>query len=243
MIPTIAVPHYEMILPSTSQSVTFRPYLTGEEKILLLAQEGDEEDIIRALKQVIKNCIIKPELDVDKLTTFDIEYLFIQIRSKSTGDKLLLPFKGDEDSECEKCKKPALVGISLSEIKVITPEGHNKKIQLDDKVGLCMKYPTFDWMTKFKDVDTLSENINSYYDSIISCMDFFYDDSNVYPCKDSSKEELYAFLDSTTGDQFSAIEKFFKTMPAIRHEVKWVCPDCKTEKIFVLEGVESFFVH
>ena len=227
-LPTISTPTYTLKLPSSGEIIKYRPFLVKEEKVLLMAAEsGDEKEIAIAVNSIIKNCV-KDEVDTDSLAVFDIEYLFLNLRSKSIGEsvKLLIP--------CEHCENECKVSVNLSDINVEKTEGHNKKIQLTDSIGVIMKYPTFK-ATETIDIDKDPLKI------INMCIDQVYDSKSVYNTKDSSEEELVEFVDSLNQEQFKKIQEFFETMPKLRKEVDFKCSKCEKENNVVVDRLQDFF--
>jgi len=227
-LPTISTPTYTLKLPSSGEIIKYRPFLVKEEKVLLMAAEsGDEKEIAIAVNSIIKNCV-KDEVDTDSLAVFDIEYLFLNLRSKSIGEsvKLIIP--------CEHCENECKVSVNLSDINVEKTEGHNKKIQLTDSIGVIMKYPTFK-ATETIDIDKDPLKI------INMCIDQVYDSKSVYNTKDSSEEELVEFVDSLNQEQFKKIQEFFETMPKLRKEVDFKCSKCEKENNVVVDRLQDFF--
>ena len=228
-LPKIATPKHTLKLPSDGRSIKYRPFLVKEEKILLMAVESEnEKEISNAVKNIIRNCIEGEDFDIDDLSTFDIEYLFLNLRSKSVGETVKLNFK------CEECEEECLVGINLSEIEVERTEGHNSKIQLTDEIGIVMKYPTFS-ITDSPEVE------KNPLEMVNLCIDKIYDTKSVYNAKDSSKEELSEFIESLNQQQFQKIQGFFETMPKLRKEVKFKCSKCEKENAVVIERLQDFF--
>ena len=242
-LPVIAVPKYKLTIPSTNKEVSFRPFLVKEEKILLIAMESDDEtQMTDAIKNIIENCI-DSKLDTNSMPMFDIEYIFLQLRAKSKGEVVDMSF------ECEKCKKPIPTKIDLSGIEITRTEGHTNKIQLSEDVGIIMKYPSMDVQKAIKPDQTDVENI---FDTISSCIDSIWDKETVYSTKDHTREELDKFLDSLPDKSFTKIQKFFDTLPVLKHtfELKCTNKNGKSKKASIcgwksektLEGLGSFFV-
>lgn len=236
-IPKIDVPTYKTKLHSTGKSVTFRPFLVKEEKILLLALSTDNEnDFERAAKQILQNCILD-DIDVEKLPVYDVQYLFLQIRIKSVGEVSSIQFSGLENTECDECKKAKNVDLDLREIKVQSNEDHSNKVQLTEDVGLILKEPTLNAL-----LDNLSsKDVDKVFDLVISCIESVYDDAQQYPALGTPKEELVELLESLNKDQFQKIEKFFDTMPKLQHKINWECSSCGKKESYTLEGLDSFF--
>ena len=236
-LPKIATPTYELELPSTGQSVKYRPFLVKEEKLLVLALETeDTKQITTAIKSVLKSCVLTKGVKVETLPTFDIEYLFLNIRGKSVGEELEVKVICPDD---EKTEVP--ITIDLDEVKVQKSEGHNKQLKLDDTLMMEMRYPSLDQFIKnnfdFKDENQMEQS----FDLIGSCIDKIYNEDEVWATADCTKKEVKDFLEQMNSAQFKLIEEFFTTMPKLSHTIKVKNPKTKVESEVVLEGLESFF--
>jgi hypothetical protein len=236
-LPKIATPTYELELPSTGETIQYRPFLVKEEKLLVIALESeDNKQITTAIKTVIKNCIITKNIKVESLPTFDIEYLFLNIRGKSVGEELDVNIICPDDGETE-----VPVKINLDDIKVQKNEEHSNRIKLDDSIMMEMKYPSLDQFIK-NNFDFDNKNaMDQSFELIGSCIDKIYTEDEVWATADVSKKELNEFLESMNSSQFKDIEKFFETMPKLSHTVKVTNPKTKVESEVVLEGLASFF--
>jgi hypothetical protein len=236
-IPTITVPTYELKLPSNDTVIKYRPFLVKEEKILHIANETEdtgnrERSISLALKQVIGNCILTEGIDVESLPMFDIEYMILQIRSKSVGE-VATPI-----IQCDKCKANFPKEVDLSTIKIKRTKNHTNKIQLSDDIGVVMKYPTINSVLE----SDLSDLVSIALDMVIDSIDYIYDKSDqVYKASDHTKEELMSFVESLTNDQFEKINTFFETSPKIYKTLNYTCPECGDKGKVVIDNVESFF--
>src|ERR1035437_10564439 len=190
-LPVIATTTYTLTVPSTGQKVKYRAFLVKEQKSLLIAQQSEDPTVmVDTLKSIIHSCILD-KIDVDALATFDLEFIFMQLRSRSVGEIAELLFT------CEQCKTgDILVRFDVSQLKVEIPEGHTKKIQLTDDIGIVLKYPSLDILGKLQGVDSDSTDTNIIFDVIVSCIDYIYDATSVYMAKDSTKEELNTFLEN-----------------------------------------------
>ena len=235
-LPKITAPTYEMVLPSSGRKIKYRPFLVKEEKLLIIAMESeDQKQITEALKTVLSNCILTRGTKVEKMSTFDIEYLFLNIRGKSVGENVEVLVTCPDD---DKTKVPVV--IDLDAIKVIKNPDHNKDIKLDDKLTLRMKYPSLDEFIKNNfDVDNIG--VTESFDMIIACIDQIYNEEESWTSADCTKKELSEFLDQLNSKQFKEIETFFDTMPKLSHTVKVVNPETKVESKILLEGLASFF--
>jgi hypothetical protein len=237
-LPTIATPTYELELPSNKKKVKYRPFLVKEEKILIIAMESeDPKQIARAVKDVITNCILTKGIKVDELSTFDIEYLFLNIRGKSVGEDIEVLITCPDDGMTQ---VPTL--ITLDEIKVqISPE-HTRDIKLDDNLSLRMKYPSMTEFIKSNfSVDSSSVTVDETFDLISTCVEQVYNEEESWSASDYSKKELLEFLEGLSSKQFKEIEKFFETMPKLSHTLTVKNPNTGVESEVVLEGLTAFF--
>lgn len=236
-LPKIATPTYELELPSNNKKIKYRPFLVKEEKILIIAMESeDPKQIANAIKDVISNCIITKGIKVEELSTFDIEYLFLNIRGKSVGEEVEVLITCPDDGETQ---VPVL--INLDDIKVQIEKDHTKDIKLDDSLSLRMKYPS---MNEFiKNNFSLSEaiSVDDTFDLISSCIDQVYNEEESWAASDCTKKELSEFLEQLSSKQFKEIEKFFETMPKLSHNIKIKNPKTNVESEVVLEGLSAFF--
>ena len=236
-LPKIATPTYQLELPSTGKTVTYRPFLVKEEKVLVIALESeDNKQITNAIKAVLKSCVQTKGIKVEQLPTFDIEYLFLNIRGKSVGEELEVNIICPDDGE------PSVpVYVSLDEIEIYKEKGHTNKIKLDDNLMMEMKYPSLDEFIK-NNFDFNEENqMDQSFQLIASCIDKIYSEEEVWATADCTKKEVNEFLESMNSGQFKEIEKFFETMPKLKHDIKVKNPKTGVESDVVLEGLASFF--
>ncbi len=236
-LPKIATPTYELELPSTGETVKYRPFLVKEEKVLVIALESeDNKQITNAIKAVLKSCILSKGIKVESLPTFDIEYLFLNIRGKSVGEDLDVNIICPDDN-----KTQVPVTISLDEIEVQKDDNHTNKIKLDDSIMMEMKYPSLDQFIKnnfdFNDKNAMDQS----FDLIATCIDKIYTEEEVWAAADCTKKEMKDFLEQMNSNQFKEIEKFFETMPKLSHSVSVTNPNTKVKSEVVLEGLASFF--
>ena len=237
-LPTIVTPSYELELPSTGKKVKYRPFLVKEEKLLVLALETENtKDISTAIKTVLKNCIQTKGIKVENLPTFDIEFLFLNIRGKSVGEEVEVNLISPDDGVTE-----VPVIISIDDIKIQKNKDHNNKVKLDESLVMEMKYPSLDQFIK-SNFDFTEENTNmdQSFDLIASCIDKIYNDEEVWSTADCTKKEVKDFLEQMNSMQFKEIEKFFETMPKLSHSVTFTNPKTKVESTVLLEGLSSFF--
>ena len=236
-LPKIATPTYELELPSTQKPIHYRPFLVKEEKLLVLALESeDTKEITTAIKNVIKACIKTRGIKVENLPTFDIEFLFLNIRGKSVGEDIEVNLICPDDG-----KTQVPVTVNIDDVKIQRTEGHTNKIKLDDKLIMEMKYPSLAEFIK-NNFDFKEDNVmNQSFDLIASCIDKIYNEEEVWAAADCTKKEISTFLESMNSAQFKEIEKFFDTMPKLSHKVKITNPNTKVETEVVMEGLSSFF--
>ena len=236
-LPKIATPTYELELPSTGKTIKFRPFLVKEEKLLVLALESDDsKEITNAIKAVLKDCIQTRGVKVETLPTFDIEYLFLNIRGKSVGEDIEVSVLCPDDGETY-----AEVQISIDEIEVVKDKEHNKQIKIDDKLMMEMRYPSLDQFVKSNFSFNGDNQVDQSFDLIASCIDKIYSEEEVWTSDDFTKKEVTEFLEQMNSSQFKDIESFFATMPKLRHEVEVLNPKTKKSSKVVLEGLASFF--
>ena len=236
-LPKIATPTYELELPSTGQTIQYRPFLVKEEKLLVLALEGEDvKEITTAIKNVIKSCIQTKGIKVDTLPTFDIEYLFLNIRGKSVGEEIEVKLLCSDDNETY-----VPVKIPIDEIKVVKNDEHTNKIKLDANLMMELKYPSLAEFIKNNFDFAEGNQMDQSFELIGTCIDKIYTEEEVWTASDCTKKELTEFLESMNSSQFKEIENFFETMPKLSHTIKVMNPDTKKESDGVLEGLASFF--
>ena len=238
-LPKIATPSYELELPSTGKTITYRPFLVKEEKLLVIALESeDTKQITNAIKAVIRACILSKGIKVEALPTFDIEYLFLNIRGKSVGEDLDVKLICQDDNQTE-----VNVNINLDDIQVQKPEGHSNQIKLDNNLMMELKYPSLNEFIKnnFDPNEVGTNAMEQSFDLIGSCINKIYNEDEVWIAADCSKKEINDFLDSMNSNQFKEVENFFETMPKLSHKIKVKNPKTKVESDVVLEGLASFF--
>jgi len=236
-LPKIATPTYELELPSTGKTIQYRPFLVKEEKLLVIALESeDTKQITTAIKAVLRNCILTKGVKVEALPTFDIEFLFLNIRGKSVGEDLEVNILCPDDG-----KTSVPVSINLDDIVVQKSENHTNQIKLDTKIMMEMKYPSLDEFIKnnfdFNDTNQMDQS----FKLIASCIDKIYTEDDVWASEDCTKKEMNDFLESMNSSQFKEIEKFFESMPKLKHTIEVTNPNTKVTSEVVLEGLASFF--
>ena len=233
-LPKLNVPKYKLKLPSDNRTVNYRPFLVKEEKLLLLATEtGSQEDIVEAIKRIIVDCT--DIHDIDHLPTFDIEYVFLQIRTKSVGETVEVQVTCPDDEETV-----VPVKIPLNEIKVKKDKKHKKDIKLGEDIILTMGYPSLDTFVQMNFQDE-EPTVDSVFEMAASCVKQIADAEQVYDAMDTPKEEMISFFDQLTSQQFQEVQAFFDTMPKLQHTVKVINPKTKVESSVTLEGLSAFF--
>jgi hypothetical protein len=236
-LPKISVPSYTLELPSTEEEIQYRPFLVKEEKLLVIALESeDTKQITTAIKNVIKNCIHTKGIKVESLPTFDIEYLFLNIRGKSVGEELEVNIICPDD---EITNVP--VKIDIDSIKVQFNEEHSKQIKIDNSIMMEMKYPSLDQFIKNNFDFGKNNAMEQSFELIASCVDKIFTEDEVWVAADVTKKELIDFLEQMNSSQFKEIEKFFETMPKLSHKISITNPNTKVESEVVIEGLASFF--
>ena len=238
-LPKIATPSYELELPSTGKTIQYRPFLVKEEKLLVIALESEDiKQNTNAIKAVIRSCILTKGIKVETLPTFDIEYLFLNIRGKSVGEDISVNLTCPDDNETQ-----VTVDVNLDDIKVEKSDDHTNQIKLDSNLMMELKYPSLNEFIKnnFDPNDTSKNPMEQSFDLVGSCIDKIYNEDEVWVAADCTKKEITDFLDSMNSNQFKEVENFFETMPKLSHTVKVVNPKTKVESDIVLEGLASFF--
>lgn len=240
-LPKIATPTYELILPSTKKTIKYRPFLVKEEKILILAMESEsQEEITNAVKNTLKDCIVTRGIKIESLPSFDIEYLFLNIRAKSVGESVELTITCPDDNETK-----VDVTVNIDDINVLVPEGHTSEVKVDDNITVKMKYPSLQEFINnnfdFGSQNNSKEVIDKSFEVVASCVDIVYTKDESWSSSDVSKKELIAWLETMDSNQFKGIENFFDTMPKLSHTLTVVNPKTKVENEIVLEGLSSFF--
>jgi hypothetical protein len=243
MLPKLDVPIFEIKLVSTGKNIRFRPFLVKEQKLLLMAtQSEDEKDMVRVIRQIVKNCVID-DLNVDTLPAFDLEYLFLNLRARSVNEIVELRYRcnnmvKDETGEEKSCNNLEKIDVNILEVAPFVMPEHSKKIMFNEKLGINMKYPTFEML--YDMVDKTEEEI--VFQILPECIDNIFDEESVYHAKDSSREELVEFIDNLQQKDMEKIQQFFRTIPRLRKQVDFHCRKCNYEEKINVEGLQSFFV-
>jgi len=230
-LPIVDVPKYSVTIPSTEESVVYRPYLVKEEKILMIAMESEnQEQVMRAVKEVIAACTFN-KVNVDNLTVFDMEYVFLKLRSKSVGEVSKIGVK------CGECSTLNDIEIQLDALEVSKPTEDKSVVMITDTIGVKLRYPTV------KDANLLAKysGTEAAIKTIVACIDNIFDDEKVYPAKDSTPKELEQFLDSLNAEQFKKMQSFFETMPSLSHDATFTCSSCGHQNELLIKGLANFF--
>ena len=231
-LPVINAQTYELPIPSTGQTVQYRPFLVKEEKILLMANEGGEaSEIVRAMKQIIGNCI-QNGYNTDNMPLFDVEYIFLKLRSKSVNEFSEVGFR------CPECDEVNRVQIDLSGVEISVDDTHSNKVELTNDIGQIMKYQQLD-SVNINDLE--SNDVNVVFEVISSCIDSIYQGEEIHDSGDYTKQEISEFINNLTQEQFLKIQQFFDTMPKLSHTVPYKCGKCEYDEPLLLEGLQNFF--
>ena len=237
-LPKITTAEYELKIPSTGKTIKYRPFLVKEEKILILSLESqDQKQITNAVKQVLKECVLTKGVKIDQLASFDIEYLFLNVRSKSVGETIDLVVTCGDDGKTE-----VPVQVAIDDIKISKSDEHSPDIELSDGYTVRMKYPSLQQFidNNFGDDDG-KDVVEKSFEMIASTIDMVYNDEEMFSATECTKKELKEWVESLTSQQFQKIEKFFETMPKLSHTLEVVNPNTKKKNTVVLEGLSDFF--
>lgn len=237
-LPKITTAEYELKLPSSGKTIKYRPFLVKEEKILILSLESqDNKQITNAVKQVLKECVISKGIKIDQLPSFDIEYLFLNVRGKSVGETIDLLVTCGDDGETE-----VPVTISIDEITVSRSDDHSPDVELSDGYSVKMKYPSLSQFvdSNFGELEG-KDVVDKSFDMVASSIDMVYNDEEMFSAAECTKKELKEWVESLRSAQFAKIEKFFETMPKLTHTLEVVNPNTKKKNTVVLEGLSDFF--
>lgn len=238
-LPKIDAPTYEISLPVSKKNVKFRPFLVKEQKILLMAMESGEKDVIENnIRQVLQNCSLEQAIDVENLPLIDIEYYFLNLRARSVGEKVETKYRCENDVDGKPCGHINDVSFNILDTKVEFPEEMNDTIPLDGKIGIKMKYPEFSVIRKLENAETITD---VGFELVIDCIDYIYDEDNIYHAHETPKEELMQFLESLTKEQFDKIESFVDNMPKLEKKINFICSKCGFNHNINVQGLDDFF--
>ena len=236
-LPKISTAEYELKLPSNGKTIKYRPFLVREEKILILALESEnQKQITTAVRQVIKECVLTKGIKVDQLPSFDIEYLFLNIRGKSVGESIELMVTCGDDGKTE-----VPVTVLIDDIEVSTNDEHDTDIELSDGYSVKMKYPSLSQFIETNFNQDSEDAVEKSFEMIATSIDMVYNDKDMFAASECTKKELKEWVESLTSAQFQKIEKFFETMPKLTHTLEVVNPNTKKKNTIVLEGLTDFF--
>lgn len=242
-LPKLDIPTYEVNLVSSGKKVRFRPFLVKEQKLFLMASESDDaNEVIKTIRQVLKNCILD-DIDVDDLPTFDLEFLFMNLRARSVEEIVDLKYKcnnilKDENGAEKRCGGEVEFKLNLLEIQPTKNPNHTNKVNITENLGICFKYPTFEMVQKY---ENLAEN-EVMMNIIVDCIEYIFDKENIYYAKDSTRAELEEFIDNLQQKDIEKFESFFETIPEIKKDIHFKCGKCGYEEDIVLKGLQNFFV-
>ena len=238
-LPMMSMPKYTMTIPSTNKQVKYRPFVVKEEKALLLAQQSEDASVmVNTLKDVLSSCI-EDKIDIDKLATFDLEYLFTQLRAKSVGENIELMFSCDSPGCVDNENARVKIGIDLTSLSVVKSDEHTNNIPLFGDVGVVMKYPSIETIKQMQKID--DENLELVFRVMAKSIDYVYQGDEFFYASEQSDEEMLTFVNNLTSEQFMKLQNFFQTMPKLKKEIEYDCPVCHTHHKQVLEGMQSFF--
>jgi hypothetical protein len=231
-LPKIDQPIFDMTIPSNGKKITFRPFLVKEEKILLIAQQsGNDTEIIRAIKQILNNCV-QEDLDIDGLAIFDLEYMFLKLRSKSVNNVVKLSYRDNEDDQIYNFE------LDLDTIEIDMPETVSSKIEITENVGMTMKYPDASITDRMKDFENEVDLMTFF---IVNCIDTIYDEDNVYIASEFSDDEISEFLDGLDVKTFEKIREFFEDIPRLYHKIEYK-NSAGSERSIELTSLKDFFM-
>lgn len=241
-LPKIDVPTFEMEQPSTGKTIQYRPFLVKEEKILLMALGEKEGDMLRAIKQIATNCILTKEFNINEATSYDIEYIFLQLRAKSVGETISLKFRhrNGQNRMGKKCSHIQEVDINIDDIKLVYKDKIDPKIKLTDTVGIKLKHPSMEVLSTL--ADDAKDSVSRIMALLRRCTEYIWDEEQMHKAEDATDEELKEFFDTLTSEQFKKIEDFFTSAPALEYQFEYTCKGCDEKTIHRLKGLKDFFV-
>jgi DNA-directed RNA polymerase subunit M/transcription elongation factor TFIIS len=242
MLPKLDVPIYDLTLPLLKKKIQIRPFLVKEEKIFLMAMESDDEDsVFTAIKQIVNNCCLTEDVDIESIPISDLEFIFFNLRARSIGEMIELKYKcnnkihvGEEEKVCGNLVD---INMNILDIKPEIPENHTNKIELSDTMGVVMKYPNFKLAEKIKNLT----DAEIMMETVLNCIDYIYNADEIFYAKDVSKKELTEFVENMNHKQFEKLQKFFETIPKLSKEIDFNCEKCGHKEKILLEGIQNFF--
>jgi DNA-directed RNA polymerase subunit M/transcription elongation factor TFIIS len=245
-LPKVDVPIHEVTLISTGKKIKYRPFLVKEQKLFLMAAESkDPKEMINTVKQVLNNCILSENVNVDELPSFDLENIFLNLRARSVGEIIDLKYNCNNVVKSDKgedkvCNGMVKFDLNILEIEHTKNDKHDKKIEISSSIGIVMKYPNMKMFSNLGFKNT--ESVEVIMELIVDCIDYIYDVDKIYYAKDSTKEELMDFVDNLHQEDLIKIQNFFNTMPKISKTLNFKCGKCGHEEEIVVEGIQNFFV-
>lgn len=239
MLPKIDTPIYELTLPLSKKNIKFRPFLVKEQKNLMMAIEADDKETIeRNIKQVLQNCTVTENIDIEKLPVIDVEYYFIQLRARSVGEIVENKYICNNEVNGEKCGNKMDVNLNLLDIQIENNPEYSDIIEITNKISIKLKYPEFSTIEKIKEKDS---SVDVAFQMIIDSIEYIYDGDQYYYANESTPKELMEFVEQLNTEQFSKIEQFFDNLPKLNKKVEIKCSKCGYDHSIVIEGLESFF--
>ena len=238
-LPVVATPTFELTLPSTKQKIRYRPFLVKEEKILLFAMEsGEESDVINAVHDILKSCVLTDGIKFEKLPSFDVEYMFLNLRAKSVGEVVDLKYRHTDNinKAGNKCEHVQDISVNLESINVTIPDDFTNKIMINDTIGVIVNYPTIDVAQKVKNI---TNEVEKTFAVISLCISTVWEGDDVYD--EFTDKELEEFIGGFSKEQFAKLTKFFEDMPKLSHTVNYKCKGCGEDTEIVIEGLQNFF--
>jgi|TARA_Y100000289_G_scaffold29704_1_gene29431 hypothetical protein len=233
-LPIVNSSRYSTKLPSTGEEIEYRPYLVKEEKIMMVALESkDNKQIMRAMKDIIKACVFKDNFNIESLTSYDIEWMFIKLRSVSVGEMVTL----NMPCQTEECKAKTEIEFNLGDVKI--SDNPDPVVQITDEVGVKMKHPGMDIMETF--TEEKLQTLEGAFDLVKCSMDVIYDKDDVYPISGETDEDVKTFLDSLSTEQFKKMVEWIGKTPTVKSDIEWKCIECAKENTFEVRGINSFF--
>lgn len=239
MLPKIDTPIYELTLPLSKKNIKFRPFLVKEQKNLMMAIEADDKETIeRNIKQLLHNCTLTENIDIEKLPVIDVEYYFIQLRARSVGEIVENKYICNNEVNGEKCGNKMDVNLNLLDIQIENNPEYSDIIEITNKISIKLKYPEFSTIEKIKEKDS---SVDVAFQMIIDSIEYIYDGDQYYYANESTPKELMEFVEQLNTEQFSKIEQFFDNLPKLNKKVEIKCSKCGYDHSIVIEGLESFF--
>ena len=238
-LPKISYPTFDVHLTSLNRKVKFRPFLVKEEKLLLMAKEAEDlPSLLETVKQIINNCCLDDNIDIEDLPLFDLEMIFIHLRLRSVGETLELTYKCENVVENERCGNSMVFDVDLNKVEVVVPENHSNKVMISESIGMVLKYPSINISTS---IANKVEGLENILDLIYEHLDYVFDEDSKYESETFTKEEFYEFLGSLSLDQLEVFKNFFSTLPYVQTSKEVICNKCSFNHMIVVRGIDDFF--